>query len=50
MLEDRSSNGTWDRQGKKESRFGYVLGQDQWLSLGGQAHAPRTAQLRVVQP
>ena len=50
LLEDRSSNGTWDRQGKKASRFSYVLGQDQWLSLGGQAHAPRTAQLRVAQP
>lgn len=50
VMEDRSSNGTWDRQGKTASRFSYVLGQGQWLSLGGQAHAPRTAQLRLVQP
>lgn len=48
IFEDRSTNGSWDRSGRKATRFGYVLGQDGWLSLGGKPGEHKAAQLSVA--
>ena len=50
QIQNPSRNGTFNTQGRLPEDIGYVVGKDQWLSLGGAVGEDDTVQIRVCAP
>ena len=50
QIDNKGRNGTFNAQGELPEQIGYVVGQDQWLSLGGALGDDGTLKIRFEEP
>ena len=46
QIDNKGRNGTFNAKGELPEQIGYVVGQDQWLSLGGALGDDGTLKIR----